>query len=105
MKWRTSSTKSVTPQKRAPSGNVTRSSSLSSTCSLRLPTSAFGREYQPANRAEDIVFDIGQACRDDFGEVVMLTSHGLGSGGMKLLRGMFERAITAAYLIKNPEKG
>jgi hypothetical protein len=51
------------------------------------------------------VFDIGQACRDDFGEVVMLTSHGLGSGGMKLLRGMFERAITAAYLIKNPEKG
>ena len=71
---------------------------------ITLTNKCFGREYQPANRAEDIVFDLGQACRDDFYEVVMLASHGLGNGGMKLLRGMFERAVTAAYLIKNPDK-
>lgn len=71
---------------------------------ITLTNKCFGRAYQPANRAEDIVFDLGQACRDDFGEVVMLASHGLGNGGMKLLRGMFERAVTAAYLVKNPDK-
>jgi hypothetical protein len=71
---------------------------------INLSNKCFGREYQPANRAEDVVFDLGQACRDDFGEVVFLAVHGHGNGAMKLLRGMFERAVTAAYLMKNPEK-
>jgi hypothetical protein len=71
---------------------------------INLTNKCFGREYQPANRAEDVVFDLGQACRDDFGEVVFLAVHGHGNGAMKLLRGMFERAVTAAYLMNNPEK-
>jgi hypothetical protein len=71
---------------------------------IKLTNKCFSREYHPADRAEDIVFDLGQACRDDFGEVVFLAVHGHGNGATKLLRGMFERAVTAAYLMKNPEK-
>jgi hypothetical protein len=71
---------------------------------IELTNKTFGREYQPANRAEEIVFDLGQACRDDLGEAAFLAVHGLGNGAMKSLRGMFERAVTAAYLIQVPDK-
>jgi hypothetical protein len=71
---------------------------------IALTNKCFGREYQPKNRAEDVIFDLGQACRDDFGEIVFLSVHGHGNGATKLLRGMFERAVTSAYLIKNPDK-
>jgi Family of unknown function (DUF5677) len=71
---------------------------------IKLTNKCFGRQYHPANRAEEVVFDLGQACRNDFGEVVFLAVHGHGNGAMKLLRGMFERAVTAAYLMKNPDK-
>jgi hypothetical protein len=71
---------------------------------ITLTNKCFGREYQPANYAEGVVFDLGQACRDDFGEVVFLAVHGHGNGATKILRGMFERAVTTAYLIKHPAK-
>jgi len=58
---------------------------------IKLTNKCFGREYHPANRTEDVVFDLGQACRDDFVEVAFLAAHGHGNGAMKLLRGMFER--------------
>jgi Family of unknown function (DUF5677) len=45
-----------------------------------------------------------KACRDDFGEVVFLAVHGHGNGATEILRGMFERAVTTAYLIKHPAK-
>ncbi len=71
---------------------------------IALTNKCFGREYQPKSRAEHVVFDLGQACRDDFGEIIFLAVHGHGNGATKLLRGIFERAVTAAYLIKNSDK-
>lgn len=64
----------------------------------------FGREYQHSKPLEDLVFGLGQTCRDDFLEVAFLAVNGHGIGATKLVRGLYERATTATYLIRNPEK-
>ena len=40
----------------------------------------------------------------DFVEVVFLAINGYGSGATKILRSLYERAVTIQYLINNPEK-
>src|ERR1700733_11620843 len=64
----------------------------------------FGRRFTPTNRAEDICFDLGQTCREDFSEIVFLAVNGYGIGAAKLLRGLYERAVALAYIVKHPEK-
>lgn len=64
----------------------------------------FGREYQHSRPLEDLVFGLGQTCRDDFLEVLLLAVNGHGVGATKLVRGLYERAATTAYLIQNPSK-
>lgn len=73
----------------------------------RLMTAAnkcFGRSYHPKNRAEDVCFSLGETCREDFLEILFLAVHGYGYGACKLLRGMYERAVALAYMVKRPEK-
>jgi hypothetical protein len=64
----------------------------------------FARKFTPTNRAEDICFDLGQTCRDDFVEIVFLAVNGYGVGAAKLLRGLYERAVALGYIVKHPEK-
>jgi hypothetical protein len=64
----------------------------------------FGRLIRPTNRLEDIGFWLGHTCRDDFLEVTFLAVNGHGFAASKILRGLFERAVTLAYLLKHPHK-
>jgi len=71
---------------------------------MALTNKCFGRSFQPKNRTEHICFSLGQTCRQDFLEVLFLAAHGYGIGASKVLRGLYERAVALAYMIRHPEK-
>jgi hypothetical protein len=52
--------------------------------------------------ANRVVFYLGRTAADDFSELLILSGNGYGVGGLKILRGMYERIVTAAYIAKNP---
>jgi hypothetical protein len=51
-----------------------------------------------------LVFYLGRTAADDFGELLVLSGNGYGVGALKILRGMYERMVTAAFLAKNPSE-
>jgi hypothetical protein len=52
--------------------------------------------------ADLAVFYLGRISADDFTELLLLSSNGWGFGALKILRGMYERVVTAAFISKNP---
>jgi hypothetical protein len=64
----------------------------------------FGRDPRPKNQLEQTCFWLGHTCRQDFLEIVFLAVSGYGAGATKILRSLYERAVTVAYLIQNPDK-
>jgi hypothetical protein len=64
----------------------------------------FDRPHQPNNLTEDVCFNLAHTCREDFCEISFLVLNGYGIAGSKLLRGLYERAVSIAYLMKNPDK-
>jgi hypothetical protein len=54
-------------------------------------------------RTDLIVFTLGRIAADDFGELIVLAGNGWGIGALKILRGMYERVVTSAYIAKVPE--
>jgi hypothetical protein len=64
----------------------------------------FGRRVDFKNHLEDVVFSQGHTCRDDVTEVVFLAVNGYASGAAKILRGLYERAVTLAYIGDSEEK-
>lgn len=54
--------------------------------------------------AQPVVFYLGRAAADDFGELIILCGNGRGIGAYKILRGMYERVVTAAFIAKNPSE-
>lgn len=64
----------------------------------------FIRQVQTHSPAERIVLFLGRLCIEDFMEILLLCGNGYGVGGMKLLRGLYERAVTLGYIAKNPQK-
>lgn len=71
---------------------------------MALANKTLGRQYQPKNRLQEICFNLGETCRVDFLEILFLAVHGWGIGASKLLRGLYERSVALAYMIKHPEK-
>ena len=71
---------------------------------VALTNKTFGREWKPKNRMQDIAFNLGETCRTDFLEILFLAVNGHGSGAQKLLRGLYERAVTLEYIRQNPDK-
>lgn len=71
---------------------------------ITLSNRCFGRSLVPKNRTQDVCFDLGHTCRSDFVELAFLAIHGFGIGAIKLLRGLYERTVTLAYIVKYPEK-
>lgn len=65
---------------------------------------AFLREIDGLLMADKAVFYLGRLCVEDFSEIMLLASNGYGNASMKLLRGMYEKAVTARYLHQNPDK-
>lgn len=63
---------------------------------------AFARTFKSANAIDPVVFYLGRVCADDFQEILLLCGNANGIAATKLLRGMFERLVTARYLHLNP---
>jgi hypothetical protein len=63
---------------------------------------AFIRKGTLVQLVDRIIYFTGRLCAEDFMEVLLLCGNGYGIGAMKILRGMYERAVTARYLHANP---
>jgi Family of unknown function (DUF5677) len=64
----------------------------------------FGRRVDFKNHLEDVVFSQGHTCRDDYTEVVFLAVNGYANGAAKIFRGLYERAVTLAYIADSNEE-
>jgi hypothetical protein len=64
----------------------------------------FNRRMRSDSRAQVVVFFLGRSAVEDFMEILLLCGNGYGIGGLKLLRGLYERAVTAAYIAQNPDE-
>jgi hypothetical protein len=71
---------------------------------MNVSNRCFGRTCHYENQAENLMFSLGQACPEDYLEIAFMGVHGFDIATTKLLRGLYERAVTHAYIIKNPEK-
>ncbi len=71
---------------------------------MSLTNKCFGRLWTPNNRMQDIGFHLGETCRQDFLEIAFLAVNGHGIAAQKLLRGLYERAVTLEYIRQNPAK-
>lgn len=64
----------------------------------------FGRTLESDKVDEVIIFYSGIRCAEDFIAITLLAAHGFGLDAIALVRGMFERAVTAAYLHLHPDE-
>ncbi len=64
----------------------------------------FGRRATFKNHLEDVIFSQGHTCRFDYSEVVFLAVNGYANGAGKILRGLYERAVTLAYIGDSNER-
>jgi len=71
---------------------------------VTLANRCFGREIKFKAHLEHVVFSLGHTCREDFLEVVFLAVNGYASAASKIFRGLYERGVTLAYIVENPEK-
>ncbi len=51
---------------------------------------------------DKVPFHLNRLCAEDFSEILLLCGNGYGIGAEKVLRGMYERAVTATYLHDKP---
>lgn len=56
------------------------------------------------SQAGTVIWGLCRLCLEDAMEILLLAGNGYGVGAQKLLRGMYERAVTARYLSLNPSK-
>ncbi len=61
-------------------------------------------EKQQTSDVNEMMYLLLGASWREFEEVLVLAQNGYGSGGMKLLRALYERTVTAQYLMKHPDK-
>lgn len=65
---------------------------------------AFLRIQQTTGPLEKVIYLQGRLVGEEFMEVLLLCGNGYGIGAQKLVRGMYERAVTARYLMGHPEE-
>lgn len=65
---------------------------------------AFIRTLLTGEPIERFVFGYGRLCREDFCEVLLLSTNGYGVGATKLLRTLYEHAVTLHYLNEHPDE-
>jgi hypothetical protein len=54
--------------------------------------------------ADKMIYFLVRQAFEDFNEILLLCANGFSTGGLKILRGMFERTVTACYLQKHPSE-
>jgi Family of unknown function (DUF5677) len=77
---------------------------------LRLPNLkaacdlSFHREFDDSQAIDRVLYMLGHECEGDFFEILLLAGNGYGIGALKLLRGLYERAVTLVYLSEHPDE-
>ena len=64
----------------------------------------FVRKIHPTHQADYIIYGLGRVCVEDFEQILNLCGNGFGMGAMQLLRSMYERQVTAAFISKYPNE-
>jgi len=64
----------------------------------------FFRQLKEAEPADRVIFILGRCCVEDFFEIILLAGNGYGIAAAKILRGLYERAVTMMYLIDHPDE-
>lgn len=67
-------------------------------------TKIFIRKAALNSPADRVVFHLGRLCVEDFNEIFLLCGNGYGIGGLKILRGLYERVVTHGYIADNPDQ-
>jgi uncharacterized protein DUF5677 len=65
---------------------------------------AFQRIHQTTEPLEKTIYFQGRLIVEDFMEILLLCGNGYGIGAQKLVRGMYERAVSARYLMDHPNE-
>lgn len=65
---------------------------------------AFMRTWQSSTLLDRTVYFLGRLALEEFMEILLLCANGYGIGAQKLVRGMYERAVTARYLREQPDE-
>jgi hypothetical protein len=65
-------------------------------------TFSCGLDTATASHADISVYGLGLLCLEDFAEIVFLATHDYGYAAVKLLRGLYERAVVNATIVENP---
>lgn len=65
---------------------------------------AFSRVMDESSAIERFVMLYGRLCVEDFHEIMLCCGNGYGFAALKLLRGLYEKAVTLEYLNDNPEE-
>lgn len=68
---------------------------------IRLATATDSPLSDPADA---LVHFLGARCIEDFEEILLLCANGYSAGAASLLRGMFERAVTAEHIHAHPDE-
>jgi hypothetical protein len=71
---------------------------------MELLCMTFLRQFKDAVPTDRVIFILGRCCVEDFFEIVLLAGNGSGIAAAKILRGLYERAVTMVYLINHPEE-
>jgi len=65
---------------------------------------AFNRSWGSTELLDRTLYFLGRLVQEEFMEILLLCANGYGIGAQKLVRGMYERAVTASYLRQHPEE-
>ena len=65
---------------------------------------AFNRSWESNELLDRTLYLLGRLAIEEFMEILLLCANGYGVGAQKLVRGMYERAVTARYLRDHREE-
>ena len=65
---------------------------------------AFQRSWHTTEPLDRTLYFLGRLAVEEFMEILLLCANGYGIGAQKLVRGMYERAVTARYLRDYPNE-
>lgn len=113
--WKPPRSKSMRPRSRVPTGigNGIEQQEFLSSSPARMKAienlyatakQVFIRTLTSNSPADRVGFYLGRICAEEFSEILVLAGNGHGIGALKILRGMYERAVTSAYILANPDQ-
>lgn len=71
---------------------------------VRAINTAFTRVVRMSEPADKLVYLSGRMCAEDFMEILLVCGNGYGEAGLKLLRSLYEHAVTLRYLHEHPDE-